>query len=62
MRVFVHPAFPDLTVVCTHGDGECDHADKGWTPLLDDAQMARFEEIELETELAPETRPRNTRR
>lgn len=54
MRVFQHPSFPDITTHCTHADGECDHVAKGWISLLNDEQWARFEEIELETELAPD--------
>lgn len=62
MRIFQHPSFPDITTNCTHAEGECDHADKGWLPLLNDEQMKRFEEIELGTELAPMPRPANHRR
>lgn len=62
MRVFRHPSFPQITTNCTHAEGECDHPAKGWLPLLDDEQWARFEEIELEAELAPETRPKSPRR
>jgi hypothetical protein len=61
VRIFRHPSFPDITTNCTHDEGECDHADKGWLPLLNDEQMKRFTELELETELAPETRSTNPR-
>lgn len=61
MRVYRHPVFEHITTNCTHPEDECDHPAKGWIPLLDDAQMKRFEEIELETELAPTARPKSPR-
>jgi hypothetical protein len=58
VRVFKHPAFPQITTTC-EDDAVDEHIAKGWVPLLDDEQQARFEEIELETELdAPPSPPR----
>lgn len=54
MRIFVHPSFSHIEDVCNHAPAECDHEAKGWIPLLTDEQQARFDEIELEVELAPQ--------
>lgn len=62
MRIFQHPSFPHIEAVCHHDPAECDHAAKGWVPLLSDEQQARFEEIELEVELTPKWRTKNPRR
>lgn len=55
MRTFKHPAFDIWTTV--EDDKVDEHIAAGWVPVLDDDQQARFEEIELETELAPTPEP-----
>lgn len=51
MRTFKHPAFEIYETV--PDDKVDEHTAAGWVPVLDDEQMKRFDEIELEVELDP---------